>query len=189
MDARHTEPKDKLMDFLEITNLNISYLTRRLLVAAVQDVSFSVKKGNPRPRRWSGSGKSTIGRAILGLLDEPGKSRRQHPAGDSIWLIQPPRSGVPRQAHWPHLSGPANLAEPSDDNWRALETIQTHLQIDARDARKRAIELLDDVGIINAETGLTIIHTSFQGYAAALVIALALCADGYPDRGRAHNSA
>ena len=40
------------MDFLEITNLNISYPTRRLLVAAVQDVSFSVKKGgNPRPRR------------------------------------------------------------------------------------------------------------------------------------------
>ena len=44
-----------------------------------------------------------------------------------------------------------------------LETIQTHLQIDARDARKRAIELLDDVGIINAETRFDDYPHQFSG--------------------------
>lgn len=59
---------------LEIKNLSVIYQTRRSLVSALHNVSFSLSSGG-RLGLWgqSGCGKSTIMRALFGLpMDEPG---------------------------------------------------------------------------------------------------------------------
>ena len=62
------------MSFLEIKNLNISYLTRKEKIVASKDVEFSLERGEILGIVGeSGSGKSTIANAIINLIDPPGE--------------------------------------------------------------------------------------------------------------------
>ncbi len=62
------------MRILEVEGLKVHYFTSAGTVRAVEDVSFSVEKGE-----WftfvgeSGSGKSTVAQAIIGLVPPPGR--------------------------------------------------------------------------------------------------------------------
>jgi peptide/nickel transport system ATP-binding protein len=59
-----------------------------------------------------------------------------------------------------------------------VETIQTHLPLSATEARKRAIDLLKEVGIPGAETRIDHYPHQFSGgMRQRVVIALALCAN------------
>ena len=59
-------------NFLEVRNLTIHYETKQETVYAVNDVSFSMKKGETLGLVGeTGAGKTTIARAILGILPVP----------------------------------------------------------------------------------------------------------------------
>ena len=62
------------MSLLEVRNLRIEYPSRRGVMAAVKDLSFTIEKGEILGVVGeSGAGKSTIGNAIIDLLSPPGR--------------------------------------------------------------------------------------------------------------------
>ena len=62
------------MSFLQVKNLNISYLTRKEKIIASKNVKFNLKRGEILGSVGeSGSGKSTIANAIINLIDQPGE--------------------------------------------------------------------------------------------------------------------
>ncbi len=62
------------MSLLQVTNLNISYPTRKETIVASKDVEFNLERGEILGIVGeSGSGKSTIANAIINLIDPPGE--------------------------------------------------------------------------------------------------------------------
>ena len=62
------------MSFLKIKDLSVDYQMRKETVYAAKNVNIEVNKGEILGLVCeSGSGKSTVGNAIINLIDEPGK--------------------------------------------------------------------------------------------------------------------
>ena len=139
---------------LAVKNLRVSFRTRRGLVTAVRDVSFSMNAGETLCLIGeSGSGKSVTGYAITGLLP-PGRLCAGEVRYDGQNLLDLPES------HMRRLRGKA-IAIGVQDAMSALdpvytigqqntETLLVHDSIGRRAARGRAIEMLDRVGIPDA---------------------------------------
>ena len=81
--ARRAQPATETMTTatVEVRNLRTHFFTRAGVVKAVDDVSFSVARGQVLGLVGeSGSGKTVTGFSIIGLVDPPGRI-----AGGSIW--------------------------------------------------------------------------------------------------------
>jgi peptide/nickel transport system ATP-binding protein len=171
------------MSLLEIKNLTVKFPSRKGDFTAVKDVSLSVEPGEILGIVGeSGAGKSTVGNAIISLLDPPG-----YVSGGSVWLkgeriddldenlkatIRGKRIGMIFQ-------DPLTSLNPLETvGAQLIETITLHLDIDEKAARTRAIDLLDQVGIENAQERVDQFPHQFSGgMRQRVVIALALCSD------------
>jgi peptide/nickel transport system ATP-binding protein len=164
---------------LSVENLVVEFPTRRGTLTAVNDVSFSIMPGEVLGVVGeSGAGKSMTGSAIIGLIDPPGRIAkgevRLH--GERIDNISVDKMrkirGMIFQDPLTSLNPLYTVAE------QLVETIRTHMPLSAADARKRAIGLLDDVGIPDARRRIDDYPHQFSGgMRQRVVIALALCAD------------
>ena len=171
------------MPLLEIKNLTVKFPSRKGDFTAVDDVSLSVEPGEILGIVGeSGAGKSTVGNAIISLLDPPG-----YVSGGSVWLkgeridtldenlkatIRGKRIGMIFQ-------DPLTSLNPLETvGAQLIETIALHLGLNEAAARVRAIDLLNQVGIENTNERVDQYPHQFSGgMRQRVVIALALCSD------------
>ena len=175
--AGNTQP------LLRVENLRVEFPTRRGTLVAVDDISFHIDEGEVLGVVGeSGAGKSLTGAAIIGLLEPPGRvadgqivfngnridklsyEQMRRLRGDQIAMI---------------FQDPLTSLNPLYSVGKQLtETIRTHISVDERAARSRAIELLNEVGIPAAERRLDQFPHQFSGgMRQRVVIALALAAN------------
>ncbi|WP_457330474.1 ABC transporter ATP-binding protein [Rhizobacter sp. P5_C2] len=165
---------------LEVKNLRVEFPTRRGTLVALDDVSFDIAPGEILGVVGeSGAGKSLTGAAIIGLLDPPGRvaSGEIRFQGQRIDTLPYEQMRRMRGRHIGAIfQDPLTSLNPLFTIGRQLiETIQTHLPLDAAQARRRAIDLLAETGIPAAEARIDQYPHQFSGgMRQRVVIALAL---------------
>lgn len=167
---------------LEVRNLRVEFPTRRGVLLALDDISFDIAPGEILGVVGeSGAGKSLTGAAIIGLLDPPGRI-----AAGEIRLegrrIDKLGYEEMRRIRGRHIGAifqdPLTSLNPLYTVGRQLiETITTHLPMSQQEARKRAIDLLEQTGIPAAAVRVDQYPHQFSGgMRQRVVIALALAA-------------
>ena len=171
------------MALLKIKGMRIEFPSRRGNVEAVKGIDLEVNGGEiVGVVGESGAGKSTIGNAIIGLLEAPGRM-----TGGEVDLHGERIDKLPFQA-MQKIRGrkigmifqdPLTSLNPLFTVGQQLvETIRTHLDMSEDQARKRAAEMLAEVGIDDAENRIDQYPHQFSGgMRQRVVIALALCAE------------
>lgn len=170
-----------MSSLLEVKDLTVSIPSRFGEFNAVDSVNFNVEPGEIHGLVGeSGAGKSTIGAAIMGLLEHPAivekgsirlsgeeltsldEEQYHRLRGNRISMIfQDPQTS---------LNPLLTIAD------QLIETIQQHRELDDRAARTLAIELLAETGIEHAEQRLDEYPHQFSGgMRQRVVIAMALC--------------
>jgi len=168
---------------LEVRHLRVEFPTRRGTLTAIDDVSFEIAPGEVLGVVGeSGAGKSMTGNAIIGLLEPPGRiaggeillegQRIDNLPAEAMRKLRGRRIGAIFQDPLTSLNPLFRIGD------QLVETIRTHLPLDAAAARERAIELLRDVGISAPERRIDHYPHQFSGgMRQRVVIALALCAE------------
>ncbi|WFU05396.1 ABC transporter ATP-binding protein (plasmid) [Rhizobium sp. CB3171] len=165
---------------LDVKGLTVSFATDKGLVKAVDDVSFSVRQGEILSIVGeSGSGKSVTLLSLLGLHDA--KTTRVDGAvafqGERILELPASRMRSIRGKGIGLISqDPMTALTPVYTiGWQIEEQIRAHEKLSARAARKRAIELLAEVGFANpAEAVGRYPHQLSGGMRQRAVIAMAI---------------
>ncbi|MFA3915560.1 ABC transporter ATP-binding protein [Ruegeria hyattellae] len=171
------------MTLLDIKDLTVEFPTRRKVFRAVNHASLTVEPGQIHGLVGeSGAGKSTIGAAVLGLLERPG-----HITAGVISFKGDQISGLDdeemRKLRGRSISmifqDPLTSLNPLFTvKEQLVETILAHHVISESEATKRARDLIDRVGIPDPDARLNQYPHQFSGgMRQRVVIALALCSD------------
>lgn len=168
---------------LSVRDLKVEFPTRRGTLTALDGISFDIAPGEVLGMVGeSGAGKSLTGAAIIGLLEPPGRiaggeislrgERIEALAPEAMRRIRGKRIGMVFQDPLTSLNPLYTVAQ------QLIETIRTHMDLNEADARKRAVALLDRVGIPAAARRIDDYPHHFSGgMRQRVVIALALCAE------------
>ena len=168
---------------LKVENLRVEVPTRRGILVAVDDISFDIAPGEVLGVVGElGAGKSLTGAAIIGLLEPPLRI-----AGGRISLggrrIDTLRYEAMRRVRGKEIGAifqdPLTSLNPLYTvGQQLIETIRTHLDMNAAEGRSRALALLKEVGIAAAEERIDHYPHQFSGgMRQRVVIALALAAN------------
>ncbi|MDZ7653919.1 MAG: ABC transporter ATP-binding protein [Burkholderiaceae bacterium] len=156
------------MSLLVVDNLQTEFGTRDGVLRAVQGVSFALERGQVLGLVGeSGSGKSVTGFSIMGLVDPPGRI-----AGGSVKFDGRELVGQ-AEDHLRRLRG-KRIAMIFQDPMMTLnpvlsietqmvETVLAHDRVARAEARRRAIDALDRVGIAAPESRLKQYPHQFSG--------------------------
>ncbi len=168
---------------LSVRGLTVEIPTRHSVLRPVDTVSFDIAAGEILGVVGeSGAGKSMTGNAVIGLLDRPA-----HIAGGEIWLngerIDQLKGDALRQVRGKHIGmvfqDPLTSLNPLlTIGQQLVETIQVHLDVSGAEAKNRAVNSLNEVGIPAAAERIDAYPHQFSGgMRQRVVIALALCAE------------
>ena len=178
---------------LAIKNLDISFRTNAGVVHAIRGVTFDMEKGETVAIVGeSGSGKSVSCKAIMGLLDsnaivnsgeiwytytdENGQTQK-------VDLLKMTKKQLRQKINGQHIAmvfqDPMTSLDPTMPIGRQImESILLHKKVSKEAARARALELLNLVGITDAEKRFKHYpHQLSGGMRQRVVIAIALAAD------------
>jgi len=166
---------------LEVNDLKTHFFTREGVVQAVDGISFSVEKGKTLGIVGeSGCGKSVTALSIMGLIPKPpakivggevlfdgrdlttlSEGAMQEVRGNQVAMI---------------FQDPMTSLNPTlRIGTQITETIRAHKDVSKGEARKRAIELLDEVGIPKAAERIDDYPHRFSGgMRQRVMIAIAL---------------
>jgi oligopeptide transport system ATP-binding protein len=169
---------------LEVDDLHVEFRTRSGVVNAVNGVSYRLAEGETLAILGeSGSGKSVSAQAIMGILDVP-------PAvitGGGIWfegrdLLQQPEEEQ-RKVRGPGISmifqdALSSLNPVYSVGYQIGEMFRAHRGMSKKDAKKRAIELMDRVRIPGAAARVNDYPHQFSGgMRQRVMIAMAIALD------------
>jgi peptide/nickel transport system ATP-binding protein len=165
---------------LEVDHLEVQFFTRRGVVQAVRGVSLTIEKGETLGVVGeSGSGKSVMAQTLLGLTELPGRIT----GGDVRWkgqsLVHDAESTLTRvrgREIAMIFQDPMTSLNPLlSVGQQIIEVLRRHLGMNRQQARVRAIELLDLVGIANPSARVDQYpHEMSGGMRQRVLIAMAL---------------
>ena len=170
-------------ELLEIVGLDVSFPSQRGTTYAVRDVSINVKPGEVLGVVGeSGAGKSTIGNAVINLLEPPGKITNGKVLfqGENIsGLDDKGMCDIRGQKIGMIFQDPLTSLNPlMTIGAQLLETITKTTKLVGDAVFKKAIELLEAVGIEQPEARFGAYPHEFSGgMRQRVVIALALAGD------------
>ncbi|HVP04933.1 MAG TPA: ABC transporter ATP-binding protein [Dehalococcoidia bacterium] len=138
---------------LQVQDIRAEFATPDGIVRAVNDVSFSLGRGRTLVLTGeSGSGKSTIALAIMGLLPSPaGRITAGHVLleGRDLLALQPDEMRLLRGKEIAIVfQDPSSSLNPVLSVGQQVEEIITnHLAVSKREARRQAIDVLRRIGL------------------------------------------
>jgi peptide/nickel transport system ATP-binding protein len=176
-------PASRRRPVLEVKDLKVEFPTRRGTLVAVDGVSFHIDEGEVLGVVGeSGAGKSLTGTAVIGLLEPPGRIARGKVILDGERIDQLPYERM-RRLRGKKIAivfqDPLTSLNPLYTvGHQLVETILTHEDLSAGEARERAVNLLAEVGIPSPSQRIEQYPHQFSGgMRQRVVIALALCAN------------
>ena len=170
-------------NLLEIKSLNIRFKSDQETVNAVRDISITLGPGEVLGIVGeSGAGKSTVGNAILNLLDPPGeivKGKVLFKGQNLVGLDDKAMSVFRGKKIGMIFQDPQTSLNPIMTIGKQLiETIRFTKYIDEKIAFNEGVELLKSVGIDNPKLRMNAYPHQFSGgMRQRVVIALALAGD------------
>ncbi|GJD50879.1 Dipeptide transport ATP-binding protein DppD [Methylobacterium crusticola] len=171
------------MPLLEIRNLSVEFPSAAGTLRAVDGVSLTLEEGEVLGVVGeSGSGKSVAMLALMGLVAYPGRVRADRLAfagRDLLAMAGRERRRLTGRDVAMIFQEPTTSLNPCFTvGFQITETLRLHLGLDRRAATRRAIALLEQVGIPAAESRLKAYpHQLSGGMNQRVMIAMAIACD------------
>ena len=168
------------MALLEIENLSVEFPSTNSVMHAVEGVSLSLDVGDVLGIVGeSGSGKSVTMMALMGLVAYPGvvtADKLRFDGHDLLKLSTKARSQLTGKDVAMIFQDPTTSLNPCFTvGFQLAETLKLHLGLDAKAAKRRSIELLEQVGIPAPESRLKVYpHQMSGGMNQRVMIAMAI---------------
>ncbi len=168
------------MALLEIENLSVEFPSHNGTMHAVDGVSLTVDSGEVLGIVGeSGSGKSVTMMALMGLVAYPGRVRAdklRFDGHDLLALSERERRRLTGKDLSMIFQDPTTSLNPCFTvGFQLAETLKLHMGLDKAAARKRSIELLEQVGIPAPESRLSVYpHQLSGGMSQRVMIAMAI---------------
>ena len=151
---------DKL---LEVKDLNVAFSTRRGVVQAVNNLSFTLNKGETLGIVGeSGSGKSVSMNSVMGLVRDSNVTISGEVFFNGSDLLKKSdeemRSIRGREIAMVFQDPMTALTPVYSVGWHIVEQIRLHTQMSKAEAKNRAIEILEEVGIPDPKRPRTLLR-------------------------------
>ncbi|SDJ95905.1 ABC transporter ATP-binding protein [Natronorubrum texcoconense] len=171
------------MTLLEVNDLTVKFYTQEGVVTAVDDLSYSIERGEKfGVVGESGAGKSVTALSLMRLIDSPGRIESGEILFKGENLLEMDESEMQRirgnevAMVFQDAQTALNPVYPVGE--QIAEAIRHHLDYDDQEARERTIQLLDKVGIPEAEARYDDYPHEFSGgMQQRAIIAMALSCD------------